>query len=296
MKRKLIYPAFALTVLAAGCNNGEDAAPPYSRAIEITTDIGTLTRATDQAFETGDCITVYAYESGDVSQMVVRGVTNTLQSDGSWTAATPMKWKDDATDHDFLGIYPVKGSIADFTATPVTLGDDAAANDLLIATATGRRAAGGPVPLTFNHVMSRVSVQLTFSENLGTAPTVEKVVLKSRKTGSVNYLSGAVTSSDVVGDMAMTLSGTNAYRAVTLPQTLTAGEAMIVITIGNRDYTFAYTADIPLEAGRHRTISLTVNGTAPENLSVTLGNITINDWGDSETIEGGEAVNNESNN
>lgn len=293
MKTKFLYSVLALAGLWTGCSKEEEA-PPSSRDIEITTRIGTLTRATDRAFETGDRISVYAYESGDATRMVVGGVANTLQADGSWTAATPMKWKDDATAHDFIGVYPENGSLTSFTSQAVTLGDDLHANDLLIATATGRRAAGGAVPLTFDHVMSRVAVCLTFNENLGTAPTVDRVVLRCRLSATVDYTAKTVTASGAVGEMAMTpAAATHTYTAVTCPQTLAAGEAMVVITIAGKDYTFAHTAALALEAGKHRNINLTVNGTAPEDLSLSLGSITINDWGNSETIEGGEATDSE---
>lgn len=289
MKKELLCSAFALTLLTAGCNSEDTAAPPSSRDIEIVTKVGTLIRATDTAFETDDRISIYAYKTGNPTQMVVAGVANTLQPDGTWTPATPMKWKDDATSHDFIGVYPEKDNISSFTDEPITLGDNMAANDLLIATATGRKAAGGAVPLTFDHVMSRVSVNLTFNENMGTAPTVDKVVLRCRLTGSVNYSDKTAEASGATANMTMTQVASGTFRAVTLPQTLAAGEDMIVLTIAGHNYSFAHTDALALEPGKNRNINLTVNGTAPEDLTVSLGGITINDWGNSETLEGGEA-------
>lgn len=289
MKKELLCFAFALTLLTAGCNNEDTAAPPSSRDIEIVTKVGTLTRATDEAFETGDRISIYAYETDNPAEMVVSGVANTLQQDGTWTPATPMKWKDDATSHDFIGVYPEKGDIGNFTDESITLGDNMRANDLLIATATGRKAAGGAVPLTFDHVMSRVTVNLTFNENMGTAPTIEKVVLRCCLKGSVNYSDKTAQASGTPADMAMTQFASGTFRAVALPQTLAAQEPMIIITIAGREYSFAHTAALALEPGKNRTINLTVNGTAPEDLTVSLGGITINDWGNSQTLEGGEA-------
>lgn len=288
MKKELICSAFALSLLTAGCNNEETAAPPSSRDIEIVTKVGTLTRATDEAFEAGDRIFIYAYETGKPAEMIVAGVTNTLQQDGTWTPATSMKWKDDATSHDFIGVYPEKGNIGDFTNEPITLGNNMAANDLLIATATGRKAAGGAVPLMFDHVMSRVSVNLTFNENMGTAPTIEKAVLRCCLTGSVNYSDKTAQASGTPTDMTMTQVASGTFRAVTLPQTLAAGKDMIILTIAGRDYSFAHTAALELEPGKSRTINLTVSGTAPD-LIVSLGSITINDWGNSQPLEGGEA-------
>lgn len=290
MKRKLIYPALALAAaLWTGCSK-EEAAPPSSRDIEITAQIGTLTRATDRAFDAGDRISVYAYESGDDTRMVVGGVANTLQADGSWTAAAPMKWKDDATAHDFVAVYPENGSLTGFASQTLTLGDDLRANDLLIATATGRRAANGAVPLTFDHVMSRVAVHLTFSDNSAPAPVVDEVVLCCRLSATIDYAAKTVTAAGPAATMTMTPAATaHSYTAVTCPQTLPAGEAMIVVSISGKDYTFVHTAALVLEAGRHRDINLTVNGTAPEDLTLSLGSITVNDWGNSATIEGGEA-------
>lgn len=290
MKRKLIYPVLALAAaLWTGCSK-EEAAPPSSRDIEITAQIGTLTRATDRAFDAGDRISVYACESGDDTRMVVGGVANTLQADGSWTAAAPMKWKDDATAHDFVAVYPENGNLTGFASQPLTLGDDLRTNDLLIATATGRRAADGAVPLTFDHVMSRVAVHLTFSDNSATPPVVDKVVLCCRLSATVDYAARTVTAAGPAATMTMTPAAATAhsYTAVTCPQTLAADEAMIVVSIAGKDYTFIHTAALVLEAGRHRDINLTVNGT-PEDFTLSLGSITVNDWANSATIEGGEA-------
>lgn len=133
--------------------------------------------------------------------------------------------------------------------------------------------------------MSRVTVNLTFNENMGTAPTVDKVVLRCRLTGSVNYSDKTAEASSATANMTMTPVASGTFRAVTLPQTLAAGEDMIVLTIAGHNYSFAHTDALALEPGKNRTINLTVNGTAPD-LTVSLGNITINDWGNSETLEG----------
>lgn len=288
MKKELICSAFALTLLTAGCNNEDTAAPPSSQDIEIVAKVGTLTRATDTAFKTGDRISIYAYETNDPGQMIIGGVTNTLRPDGTWTPSMPMKWKDDVTAHDFIGVYPEKDDISNFTGEPITLGNNMAANDLLIATATGRKAADGAVPLTFHHVMSRVSVNLTFREYVGIPPTIDKIVLRCRLTGSVNYSAKTAEASGAIAYMVMTPVSSGTRRAVTLPQTLTAAEPMIILTIDGRDYSFAHTAALALEPGKNRNINLTVSGTAPD-LTISVGSITVNDWGNNQTLDGGEA-------
>lgn len=279
----LLFSFFVLAVVSA-CSN-KDNAGPVDRQISIAPNIGTLTRVTGNQFDAGDEIRVYAYEAGDFSRKVVDGVINRKETTGLWTAALAMLWKDDVTVHDFVAVYPATTLLAAQQPEAITLTDNAVANDLLVANTKSRKLEGGAVPLTFRHVMTRVVVNLAFGINWGGRPVIDKVVLKSSKTGTLDFLTSTAQATGAATDeMVMEKSG-DSYVAVTLPQTLAANTDMVVITIDGRDFTFRHTADLPLEPFKSRVINLKMNDNA-----IILGDITIEDWGNSDTIEGGMAI------
>lgn len=286
----------ATALLAAGCGNHEDTPSEAAKYITVSTRIGQMTRVAtgadgSQRFVNGDEISVYAWlgTATEQSNMVVNGVTN--RYDGTkWTAETPMLWVDQTSDHYFLGIHPVR-TVSSFTEEPFTL-TEAGDNDLLVARKTDAVTAGSnPVSLVFKHVMAKLVVNLNFrnqfsSDDLGKVSV--KALVKTEAT--VNFLEETATSSDDAVQKGWTMTAATAakdyaqsYRTIVIPQ---SGFREIVVTIGGSDYTYTHSTDIRLEGGKYTTVNLVVGRDRIEP-----GDVTVNDWQQGETIEGGEAQN-----
>lgn len=301
MNKKFYLLAIVPAVLAiSGCNKtvNDGPAPKY---ITVSTDIATkVTTAADgtQTFTKGDKISVYAW-IGDpatapaAASRVVDNSINTLGEDGKWTAEPQMLWKNLSDKHFFISVYPENAAPeADLTKVACTV-DPArqTESDILVATElNGKVADNNPVSLTFDHVMSKVNVELSFRNQWGgtpeapVTPTVESVQLGNVATdGTVNYLTKTVTPGTARAAMVLPQTRANTvYSSVLIPQT---GIKTVVIRIDGKDFTYTHGSDFTFGKGKYTTIKLIVGRN-----QIDLGDVTINGWGKGDEINGGEAL------
>lgn len=295
MKVLRFIPLAALGLLAAACSSDESApAQQEAKYITIEASIGNMTRATTtgnaSVFEAGDGVTLYAWTGSATAvpaDKVVNGVVNTLGTDGKWTPATQMLWSDMVTPHYFLGIYPAR-TVSDFTADPYTL-DPAnyEASDLLVARQTsGLTATQNPVSLTFNHAMAKLYVNMNFRNQWDETPAIASCVATAASTATIDYLAQTVTAgtqASVSLPAATAQQGYAAtYSSIMVPQ---SGFRTVVITIDGQPFTYTHDTDIPLEAGKYTTLNLIVGRN-----KIELGEVSINDWTEGTTIDGGQAM------
>lgn len=301
MNNKFYLLAIVPAVLAInGCNKtvNDGPAPKY---ITVSTDIATkVTTAADgtQTFTKGDKISVYAW-IGDpatapaAASRVVDNSINTLGEDGKWTAEPQMLWKNLSDKHFFISVYP-ENAAPEADLTKVACSVDPARqteSDILVATElNGKVADNNPVSLTFDHVMSKVNVELSFRNQWGgtpeapVTPTVESVQLGDVATdGTVNYLTKTVTPGTARAAMVLPQTRANTvYSSVLIPQT---GIKTVVIRIDGKDFTYTHGSDFTFEKGKYTTIKLIVGRN-----QIDLGDVTINGWGKGDEINGGEAL------
>ncbi len=275
------------------CTNEDDFAPIANNEIRVDATIGQMTRVANNgnssAFESGDQISVFAW-TGVADEVpatrVVDGAVNTF--DGTnWTAAPQMLWKDMTSEHYFLAVYP-SHPITDFTADTYTLNTaDQEKSDLLVAiNNTGLKAQNNPVPLTFDHLMAKLVVNLNFRTQWSSTPTVESVKLDGYTDATVNYMAKSVAGT-TKGDVALNAATTApagyemSYSSIVIPST---DSKTITIRVEGKDYVYNHSSYIPLESGQYTTINLNVGRDA-----ISLAGVTIADWTEGAKIEGGEA-------
>lgn len=299
MNRKFCSIALMSAVLALGSCNSESDGPESvpSKYITVSTEIGALSRVAtaddgSETFTEGDEISVYAW-TGDataapaIPDRVVNNSVNKLTG-GKWEAAPQMLWKSTTDKHYFIGVYPKTAEpVADLTAGAYTFDvTDQAASDLLVAVNTaGLLSEDNPVKLTFDHVMAKLIVNLSFRNQWHGTPVVDKVeACSSATSATVNYLTKAVTASDDGrADVILPATKTNEqYASVLIPQ---GGVTEIAVTIGGKEYVYRHSGDIKLEGGKYTTVNLIVGRD-----EITLDGISINDWQAGEEINGGEAL------
>ena len=295
MKVLRFIPLAALGLMAAACSNDESApAQQEAKYITIEANIGNMTRATTtgnaSVFDAGDGVTLYAWTGSATAvpaERVVNGVVNTLGADGKWTPATQMLWSDMVTPHYFLGIYPAR-TVTDFTADPYTLNPaDYEASDLLVARQlSGLIATQNPVSLTFDHAMAKLYVNMNFRNQWSETPAIASCVATAASTATVDYLAQTVTAgeqSQVSMPAVAAQTGFAAtYSSIMVPQT---GFRTVAITIDGQQFTYTHDEDIPLEAGKYTTLNLIVGRN-----KIELGEVSINDWTEGTTIDGGQAM------
>ena len=293
MKAKLIFSALA-AVAVMGCNKIENTpAPEY---ITVSTDILSKVSTNadgSQIFTAGDKISVYAW-TGDAASVpavrVVDNAINTLGTDGVWTAAPQMLWKNLVDKHYFVGVYPSHAaSEADLSAVKVSVDPaDQLGSDVLVATElSGKIAENNPVKLNFSHLMAKVSIELSYRNQWGGgAPEVSAVKIKNLvSSATLDLLTKTITAdaSPKSDTTVPELKENEIYGSVLVPQN---GITTIAITIEGSDYIYTHPSDIKFETGKVTTIRLIVGRN-----QVDLADVTIQDWAAGDTISGGEALN-----
>ncbi len=293
---------FALMTMAltlGSCSDDENGiGGETSKYITVSTSIGNMTRvATDenggQKFVEGDEISVYAW-TGDpavapeTSERVVNNAINKL-TNGSWVSTPQMLWKNNRDKHYFIGVYPV-AAISDLTAGEYTFDvNNQVESDLLVAVNTDGISYNADeqqtVPLTFTHVMAKLVVNLTYKNQWGGIPTVEKVAVgNAAKEATVNYLTKAVTPSTTVKeDFSLPeITENTKYVSVIIPQ---EEVKQLTIVIGGKNFIYDNGTPFKLESGKITTVNLEVGRD-----EIKLGDVKITDWEDGSTFNG-EALN-----
>ena len=293
MKAKLIFSAL-VAVAVMGCNKIENTpAPEY---ITVSTDILSKVSTNadgSQIFTAGDKISVYAW-TGDAASVpavrVVDNAINTLGTDGVWTAAPQMLWKNLVDKHYFVGVYPSHAaSEADLSAVKVSVDPaDQLGSDVLVATElSGKIAENNPVKLNFSHLMAKVSIELSYRNQWGGgAPEVSSVKIKDLVSSATLDLLTKTITADASPKSDTTIpefKENEIYGSVLVPQN---GITTIAITIEGSDYIYTHPSAIKFETGKVTTIRLIVGRN-----QVDLADVTIQDWAAGDTISGGEALN-----
>ena len=303
MKRATICLSVVCAAIAVcGCNKETGKIESQPKYITVTTNIGDMTRVTtnqegSQEFSTGDELSIYAWIGSSTTapaaaERVVDNAINKLGADGKWSSDPQMLWRNMKDEHYFIGVYPKNAtSVADLTSADYTMDvTKQEQSDLLIATEfTGKMASNNPVPLTFDHVMSKVVVELSFRNQWGGDPTVENVVLKNvSNSAKVNYLTKTVTSgSSREAELVLPVVTANKkYNSIIIPQD---GINTVVVKIGGKDFVYTHNVngaqkDFTFESGKFTTIKLIVGRD-----QIGLGDVTINDWKGGSVIDDGEA-------
>ena len=294
-----LFALIAMALTLGSCSNDENGiGGETSKYITVSTSIGNMTRvATDenggQKFEEGDEISVYAW-TGDpavapeTSERVVNNAINKL-TNGSWVSTPQMLWKNNRDNHYFIGVYPT-AAISDLTAGEYTFDvTKQEESDLLVAVNTDGISYNADeqqtVPLTFTHVMAKLVVNLTYKNQWGGIPTVEKVIVgNAAKEATINYLTKAVTPSTTVKeDFSLPeITENTKYVSVIIPQ---EEVKQLTIVVGGKNFIYDNGTPFKLETGKITTVNLEVGRD-----EIKLGEVKISDWEDGSTFNG-EALN-----
>ena len=300
MKRTIIITAAAAALMLGACTKTDEVETP--EFITVSSGIGTMSKVTtaadgSQSFSEGDKISIYAWTGAPApvpaaDARVVDNSINTLGKDGKWTAVPQMLWKNLTENHYFIGIYPANAqSVADFAklSHKVDVADQTGSDILIANELSGKIAQSNPVPLTFDHVMAKVSIELTYrnqwaDEYEDGIPAVEEVYIANvASDATIDCLNKAVTAGTDKAKFALPqIEENKKYVSVIVPQT---GVKSVTVKINGRNYTYTHREDFKFESGKITTIKLIVGRN-----QIDLGDVQINGWTSGETIDGGEAL------
>ena len=308
--KKLFYFATCLAAIALqACTQDVtiDYTPSVTPLLKVQID-GSIdqqdnTRVDDSGFCIGDNIGLYLvnYAGGEAGELMVEdnqadNVKFTLHEDGSWVSEYDIYYKDDDTNVDFYGYYPyaAPSSIAEYPfevakdqRTPAEHGQMSTyeASDFLWAKAKNVAPTAAKVGLRFQHKMSSARVRFVQGEGWADEAefnSVKKEVLVANtiRTSTIDLATGVVTPTDEKPlDGIIPVEDNGEFRAIVVPQTVAAGDAVLVITIDGHPRKYVRDVATEYEAGKITNYDLKIRKVANTGeIEVVLEGVTISEW------------------
>ncbi len=284
MKKYILVLGSLLLLLACGKET------PDSSPAEIRFNLSyPATRATTNAFEADDAVSLYAvqWEGGTQYPLQIGGNflnNEKLTYNGSnWTPERSLYWSDQPCD--FYALYPYQANVDSVEDYPFSLSTDQnnggyEASDLLFAKAEHVSRADGPVNMQFKHMMSKMVVNLVKGEQFeGDIPDdVVAHIYNTTTSCTVNWQTGSVEK-DIFGTkqtLTMKKFSNDHFEAVLIPQNLEKRTPLIELTMGGIAYLLE--TSLSFRPGYVHTITVTLN-TSPDQEQIEISiDPGIEDW------------------
>lgn len=295
MIRRKINILLCVTALAlAACNdNALEIAPivPDSNQIEIQAEIcqSNPSRANDNGFGDGDAIGVTVD-----NQSNVRFAYNDATK--KWTSTVPLYWPSANTATDIWAYYPFTQTVPSVENHPFTTERNQSAGDAKTGKAnyelsdflcTYQRDVSpskGVVNLSFKHVMACVQVRLEEGKFFadGEWNKLDKSVLVSnvKREGTINIKDeSAVANGDAPAEAIIPIVSGDAFRAVVFPQTVSANQTVIAVTVDGQTYNLVRPSGMTYKGGNMHKFTIRVNKRLPQgDYEFELADMAITAW------------------
>ena len=290
MKEFSKLAGLALTLgLLYGCTPIEEQTRPEGQGepipIRLTGEVEQInaTRVDDSGFCDGDQVGIYVvdYDKGKAGALLSKGnradnVRLTFDEKAyRWDLARELYFRDQGTAIDIYGYYPV-GNPTDVTAYTFEVQKDQGltaeegalsgyeASDFLWGKSSNVMPTDEVIRLGFRHIMSGARVTLREGSGFGEGEWLradKKVLLTgTRRKAQIDLSSGQVTA---VGDVPATgtipLAVGDEYRAIVVPQTVSASTPIARITVDGSSYLFRKDAAFDFLPGKLHSFTITVN-------------------------------------
>ena len=262
--KKIFWVGLAMMMSACHEDIMEDNGIRGDNVMQLSAEIQQqyITRANDGGFANGDEIGVFIVNYQDETEPVLQATGNHAdnvrftynEETGKWTGSYQLYWKDKKTPVDAYGYYPFDAELSSTTAYQFSVQKNQHDN-----MKTGRKLSGyeasdflwakqkkvvpttGLINLQHHHLMAGIKVKLVegigFDE--GEWDEIQKTVLIENTIlqSSINMQTGTVSliSNGSVQSILPQQSG-NIFRAVVIPQTVSADKSLLSITIDNKTY------------------------------------------------------------
>lgn len=305
-----IYTAvLMLCILLAACSDslfdGDGGKPGGEDRIQLSGSIEqlALTRVCDNGFCDGDEMGVYVvdYNGGTPGTLKPRGnrcdnVRHTFdEANNQWEPADDIYWKDKHTHIDVYGYYPFANpeSIDDYQfevqKDQSRASDDGEmggyeASDFLWGKVGDVAPTTNIIRLPLFHRMSNARVTLIQGTGFadGEWANTKKIVLAPNlvRKASIDLATGEVKPSGSVESTATMPSRVDdEWRAIVVPQTVSAGTTLFSITIGGMPYKFVKNEALTYVSGKMMNFSIRVDKKAASGqYHLTLVNESITPW------------------
>lgn len=241
------------------------------------------TKADAAGFADGDRIGVYVVDYNGNEAGELRNDGNRADNvwfefnagSGSWTSSHDIYWKDSHTHADIYGYYPFT-SVADVSALPFEVRRNQAeetiegmlsgygASDFLWGKTADVAPTSDVVQISFSHRLSMIRVVLEEGSGFASGEWDEagKSVLVTGicRAADIDLATGtAYVKGNPDGSGIIPYGHDGEWRAVVIPQTVSAGTPLVSITVDGTPYKFSRDEDFTFVPSRQHNFTITVN-------------------------------------
>ncbi|MBQ7311456.1 MAG: fimbrillin family protein [Alistipes sp.] len=272
------------TLLIVGCEKHSD-----SNSVVDTNQIRfetTISRVEGNQFEQGDSFGLYAveYAGEDVAELQVGGnyLNNEVVtlSDGVWTPERALYWS--AKPCDFYAIYPLQNieamedvlfHISTDQSIPSADGvlGGYEASDIMWAKAEKHSREDGAVKLAFQHMMSKLVVDIVRGPSYeGELPeNIEVHIYNTATTARVNWRIGSLEKYLYSENKTIKMKqiDSDSFEAIVVPQFIERSTPLVEVTMEGIAYLLEY--DMSFRPGIQQTITVTLN-TSPDQEKIEI--------------------------
>ena len=216
--------------------------------VPINIALSVETRATDIAYEAGDKVGIYvSYNESLYSKGNYVDNQCFILTDTAWTSSNKIYWADQTAKADFYCYYPyvVMEDARAFqfnVKSDQSVIDDYKSSDFLWGKTDNVFPSTAAVPIRTAHIMSKILLYLKAGDGFSDkefAAANKSVKMSGLKTNStIDISSGSVNAIGEDGEMIPYWTGEH-YEALVVPQSISAENNLIIVTIGNDIYTLA---------------------------------------------------------
>lgn len=309
MRHRSYIVIAAASLLLTGCaydeyigpENTDNGAGKINLSGEINQDF--KTRANDEGFANGDAMGVYIvdYEGNNPGTLLSKGnrgdnVRHTFDEESyRWNSAYDLYWKDNHTRIDVYSYYPIGSpenvNSYDFTVltdqakmpTDGTMGNYEA-SDFLWGKVAGVEPTTNVIRLPMTHRMANARVTLVEGSGFesGEWSSLKKQVLVTNtiQKAVIDLSTGEVKPNGTTGETSIIPTQRNdEWRAIVVPQTITAGTQLFSITIDGIPYKFSKSEDFTYVAGKMNNFGIRIDKKSPTGqYTLTLISESITPW------------------
>ena len=279
------------------------------------------TKATATGFVDKDAVGLFAvnYESNNTVAGVLKNSGNQAdnirynydETNHKWIPVRPVYYKNINTHVDLYLYYPFQSSVTDVNAANFEVQKDQStaatstalsgyeASDWMWGKGTDITPTESSVSIAMSHRLS--AVQVTLQEGTGFAEgefeAISKSVILTNTTrkATLDYSTGTPTAlgspqkDGIV--MCPQSSAATSFRAIVIPQTVSAGTQLFAITLDGVTYSFKQSsADVNYQMGKQLNVTINLNKKTPTGTyELQLANSQIVDWVEDLNSHGGEA-------
>ena len=292
MKHIILYAGFALALaLPTACSqddgtDGAAPAPTDARHTPMTFAVihPAQTRATDAGFDEGDSIGLFVAAEGTPLEIGGNLVNNEplRLTAGTWAANRTLYW--DEGTYNAYAYYPYTRPVSSVDDLPFSVSlnqgataegaqmDGYEASDLLYARTEGVSASASPIPLTFRHIMSKLTIRLVKGEDFeGDMPTEADVYVHNTVPTATIDLSAGVATRDVYGTRATITArqqGDYTYSAIIVPQRVE--NRMPLIEVIMKGVSYIYESTFQFKPGVEHLVNLVISDN-PDQVKIEIG-------------------------